>query len=230
MRNLLLSLLILSTSVCAKAIPNHEGGDCVKCAATLTGNPAEASELDSIRQIASMGKKPDYTLLGARICALYSSARNLTGMVKKAIKIFIQDEEGLSDPTPADILRLLNTHKNELTCNGIHIVNRAFERGKYNEIVDELFAGDLYTEEVKFDFNAITYTKNPATDVVEPMTVLDFIEKVALKKPVLAKSSQSEITDLKKMLINHFKAKRFVDLPIEERQAFEKRGQTSAAK
>lgn len=222
MKYLLIIAVLVSAPIYARSAPSHEGDDCIKCAAVLVGNPAQASELDSIRQIASMSSSPDYKHLGATICILYSSSRNLTKSVKDTIYKFVKEEEGIADPSPADVLRLLNQHKNELTCDGKHIVNRAFERGKYNEIVDELFAGELYTEDVKFDFNAITYTKNPETGEVEPMTVLDYIEKVALKKPVLADSSKSEITGLKELLIEEFGAKRFSDLPIEERQAFEK--------
>jgi hypothetical protein len=159
---------------------------------------------------------PNYSSLGETICTLYSSSRNLTSSVRKTIYIFITKYEGISDPTPTEALLLLNKHKHELTCSGEHIVNHAFARGKYNEIVDELFAGELYTEEVKFDFNAITYAKNVETGKVEPMTVLDYIETVALKKPVLAKSSESEITGLKELLIEEFEAKRFSDLSTED--------------
>jgi hypothetical protein len=164
----------------------------------------------------NMSTGPEYTQLGATICALYSRSRNLTVSVEIAIYNFIKEEEGVSDPSPIDVLRLLNQHKHELTCNGKHIVNRAFERGKYNEIVDELFAGELYTEEVKFDFNAITYAKNVETGKDEAMTVLDYIEKVALIEFAVSNSRKSEITDLKRMLINQFGAKRFSDLSTED--------------
>jgi hypothetical protein len=163
---------------------------------------------------------PAYTLLGARVCSLYSRSRNLTVSVNRTIVKFIKEEEGVSDPSPIDVLRLLNKHKHELTCGGEHIVNHAFARGKYNEIVDELFAGELYTEEVKFDFNAISYAKNVDTGKVEPMTVLDYIETVALKTYSISgsktSSGRSEITGLKELLIEEFGAKRFSDLSKED--------------
>ena len=182
----------------AGEVPAHGADDCVKCAG------------------------PNYSSLGETICTLYSRSRNLTVSVRKTIYKFIIKHEGISNPSPADVIRLLNQHKNELTCGGEHIVNYAFKHGKYNEIVDELFAGDLYTEDVKFDFNAITYAKNVDTGKVEPMTVLDFIEKVALKKRSIsgAPSDKREITELKELLIEVFGAKRFADLAVEERQAF----------
>tara|TARA_R110001592_G_scaffold7032_3_gene39523 strand:- start:67668 stop:68297 length:630 start_codon:yes stop_codon:yes gene_type:complete len=174
---------------------------------------AKASEVAD-----TVGAKPKYTLLGARVCSMYSSSRNLLGSTKKVIYDFIEDVEGVSNPTPADVIRLLNQHKHELTCSGLHIVNHAFARGKYNEIVDELFAGELYTEEVKFDFNAISYAKNVDTGKVEPMTVLDYIETVALKTRSISgsPSDQSEITGLKELLIEEFGAKRFRDLSKED--------------
>jgi hypothetical protein len=168
----------------------------------------------------SKSVEADYELLATRICALYSRSRNLTASIEKSIYNFIKEEEKITNPTPVDVLRLLNQHKHELTCNGKHIVNRAFERGKYNEIVDELFAGELYTEEVKFDFNAISYAKNVDTGKVEPMTVLDYIETVALKTYSISgsktSSGRSEITGLKELLIEEFGAKRFSDLSKED--------------
>lgn len=162
----------------------------------------------------SLHNEPDYGLLGSRICFLYVSARNLTGMVKKAIYDFIKEEENIANPSPADILRLLNKHKNDLTCAGKNAISTSFEHGKYNEILLDLFTGDLYTEDVKFDFNAITYTKNPTTGVVEPMTILDYIEKVALKERSMSGSSESkaEINGIKDLLIEEFSAKRFNEL------------------
>jgi hypothetical protein len=175
--------------------------------------PLQAQANDNAESM-SVGK--DYGTLGSLICAHYSRSRNLLASVKRTIFNFIENVEGVSNPSPTDALRFLNQHKHELTCSGLHIVNHAFARGKYNEIVDKLFAGELYTEEVKFDFNAISYAKNVETGKVEPMTVLDYIETVALIEFAVSNSRKSEITDLKEMLIELFGAKRFRDLSTED--------------
>lgn len=187
-------------------------------------NPPKAEGLGSTPKIASATAVVDYRILGSRICGLYVISRNLTGSVKTAIYDFIKEEEKIANPSPADVLRLLNKHKNELTCAGKNAIAKSFEYGKYNEILLDLFTGELFTEEVRFDFNAITYTKNPTTGIVEPMTTLDFIEKVALKERSMSGSPEThgEINDIKGLLIKEFSAKRFEELPLKERQEFER--------
>ena len=224
MKYLIITFIFLSAPIFAKAVPEHNQKDCISCDVKMEGNPATASELESIRKIASATAVVDYRILGSRICGLYVISRNLTGSVKTAIYDFIKEKEKIANPSPADVLRLLNKHKNELTCAGKNAIAKSFEYGKYNEILLDLFTGELFTEEVRFDFNAITYTKNPTTGIVEPMTVLDFIEKVALKERSMsgADSSKREINGIKDLLIEEFSAKRFEDLPLEERQGFER--------
>ena len=60
MKYLLIIAVLVSAPIYARSAPAHEGDDCIKCTAVLVGNPAKASELESIRQIASMTAGPDY--------------------------------------------------------------------------------------------------------------------------------------------------------------------------
>ncbi len=229
MKFLIMTIVFISALGHAREVPMNQRDGMVDCCKTVEGNPANGKELDIVRGIANatseLKPKPDYELLSARICAAYNTSGPLVKSVKLLIMTFMKDEVLIENPTPADALKFLNLHKNELTCQGKHIINYAFERGKYNEIVDDLFNDDdgIYTEDVHLDFNAITNTKNPETGLVEPMTVLDYIDKVALRARLMtgATSSHREITELRELLVEDFGAVSFTELPIKERQDFE---------
>ncbi len=232
MKYLILTILFISALGHAREVPMNQRDGMVDCCKTVEGNPANGKELDIVRGIANATSKPkpkpDYGLLASRICSFYSSASSLVKSVKHLIMTFMKNEVLIENPTPADALKFLNLHKNELTCQGKHIINYAFERGKYNEIVDDLFNDDdgIYTEEVHLDFNAITKTKNLLTGVVEPMTVLDYIDNVALVDIAISghgpdSPARREITELRELLVEDFGAVSFTELPLKERQDFE---------
>lgn len=232
MKYLILTIVFISALGHAREVPMNQRDGMVDCCKTVEGNPANGKELDIVRGIANATSepkpKPDYKKLAAGICYFYNSSETLVRSVKHLIMKFMKEEVGIKNPTPADALKYLNLHKNELTCQGKHIINYAFERGKYNEIIDDLFNDDdgIYTEDVHLDFNAITNTKNPETGLVEPMTVLDYIDKVALKVDSISgsdpnSSSKREINELRELLVEDFGALSFTELPIKERQDFE---------
>ena len=186
---------------------------------------SNTGELVDATNVSASNGEADYGSLAITICAFYDSARYLVKSVKHLIMTFMKEKVGIKNPTPADALKFLNLHKNELTCEGKHIINYAFERGKYNEIIDDLFNDEdgIYTDEIHLDFNAITNTKNPETGIVEPMTVLDYIDKVALRARLMAGATNShrEITELRELLVEDFGAVSFTELPLKERQDFE---------
>ncbi|KZZ45329.1 hypothetical protein A3758_16730 [Oleiphilus sp. HI0118] len=160
-----------------------------------------------------------YETLAVRLCSLYlsSSPNNLVEASKRATTYFIkQNEKRDAEPTIEDAIRLLNQHKHEMTCDGgKHYLNFAIERGYYNEIIDDLFFNELYTEDVKLDFNAITMTLNPTTGLEEPMTVLDYIDKVALYK-ALSNTRKRELNEIRELILEEFNAKLFSELSPEE--------------
>ncbi|WP_197479613.1 hypothetical protein, partial [Oleiphilus sp. HI0132] len=127
----------------------------------------------------------------------------------------------------SDVINLLNKNKNSMICvDGKHFINFAIEKGYYNEIIDELFYNELYTESDHLDFNAITMTLNPSTGLEEPMTVLDYIDKVALKDPAISggPTATREIKEIRELLIEEFGAKPFSELSeaeIAEWEAFQ---------
>jgi hypothetical protein len=159
-----------------------------------------------------------YENLANRLCTLYDRSRDLTIHSKMAVMNFIHEKEGISNPATSDAIKFLNTHKHEMTCDDKHYLNFAFERCKYNQIIYDLCYDALYDEKAKLDFNAITIVKNPETKQEEPMTVLDYIDNVALRSIGISgdPTSKLEIKEIRALLIEEFGAKHFSDLSPEE--------------
>lgn len=134
-------------------------------------------------------------------------------MVKMEIKNFIEDALGIKNPSKEAMISTLNKHKHDLTCVGKHFMSEAIDRGLYNEIFYFLFfdESDLYSEEHKLDFNAVTKTYNPVTEQYEYMTVLDYIEQVALNSRQTPGSTR-ELKEMREAIIDLFDAKRYTEL------------------
>ena len=139
-------------------------------------------------------------------------------MVKMEIKNFIEDALGINNPSKEAIISTLNKHKHDLTCEGKHFMSQAIKRGLYNQIFYDLFFNDqvgLHSEEHKLDFNAVTKTYNPVTEQYEYMTVLDYIEQVALNSRQTPGSTR-ELKEMREAIIHVFGAKRYSELSPEE--------------
>ena len=149
---------------------------------------------------------------------MYLKPGDKAAKVKHTIVDFLEDNLNIKDPSKKEIISVLNKHKNELTCDDKHFMSYAIKRGLYNEIFYFLFfdENDLYSEEYKLDFNAITKTYNPKTKEYELMTVLDYIEKVALVEKE-AKSTRRELNEMKEDIIDLFGAKRYEELSKKEK-------------
>jgi len=165
----------------------------------------------------SMKPDADFRSLGSRICFAYLSKGDKAHMVKMEIKNFIEDALGINNPSKEAIISTLNKHKHDLTCVGKHFMSEAIDRGLYNEIFYFLFfdESDLYSEEHKLDFNAVTKTYNPVTEQYEYMTVLDYIEQVALNSRQTPGSTR-ELKEMREDIIDLFGAKRYSELSPEE--------------
>lgn len=170
----------------------------------------------SLHTKAGDNQEKTYGDLASRLCKLYSISGGIVEDSKDAIFIFIKSvEEGYPTPSNKEVIKLLNANKHSMICeNGKNFINFAIEKGYYNEIIVALFGEELYTDEVLLDFNAITVVYNPETKTKEPMTVLDYIGKVALKDPAISGSegSKREIKEIRELLIEEFGAKPFSEL------------------
>ncbi len=164
--------------------------------------------------LAEEAKEPDYSILANRLCTTYNRSRALVSDSKSIIKDFVSKHENVANPTIEDMVYYLNLHKHEMICDNINYLSYAFERRAYNLIILDLFANQLYSDDILLDFNSITMTKNPETNQEEPMTVLDYIDKVALKTYTIAgdNTTKREIKEIRRMLIEDFGAKHFSEL------------------
>ncbi len=164
--------------------------------------------------LAEEAKEPDYSVLANSLCSLYDGSRVLVEASKDTIYKFISKHENVANPTIEDMIYHLNLHKHEMTCSGTNYLSYAFERRAYNFIILDLFANQLYSDDILLDFNSITMTKNPETNREEPMTVLDYIDKVALKTYTIAgdNTTQREIKEIRQMLVEYYGAKHFSEL------------------
>ncbi|AKV97141.1 hypothetical protein ACP86_13805 [Marinobacter sp. CP1] len=159
----------------------------------------------------------DFGILAERICYMYLKPGDKASNVKHTIIDFAEDALGLDSPSKEQIITILNDHKHELTCGDKHFMSHAIKRGLYNEIFYFLFfdESDLYSEEHKLDFNAVTKTYNPVTEQYEYMTVLDYIEQVALNSRQTPGSTR-ELKEMREDIIDLFGAKRYSELSPEE--------------
>jgi len=126
----------------------------------------------------------EYKALGRSLCNKYNTENGIIVQMKETIKTTIERVEGNTNPNPTDkeIITFLNAHKNKLTCWGKHYLAKAFDEGVYMTVYKKLFKKELYKKgEYQIDYNSITLTYNPETGQEEFMTILDYIEKVALK-------------------------------------------------
>lgn len=173
--------------------------------------------------------KPNFDGLGNRICNVYNNAE-IVNATKNAIYRYAKKFYGepftryldkTSSPEKTEELRkvvsMMNQNAGEIKCGGKHFIHRAFEKGKYHEVVGMLLFNVLADRKkgIHYDFNAITMTDDPTTDEVKlvPMTVLDYIDKVALNTPSISKGRTAtiRINAIREAMIKHFGALSYSD-------------------
>ena len=165
----------------------------------------------------------EYEALGASLCNKYNTENGIIVQMKETIKTTMERVEGKSNPTDKEIITFLNTHKNKLICWGKHYLMQAFDERVHMTVYKKLFKKDLYKKgEYQIDYNAITLTYNPQTDQEEFMTILDYIEKVALKFDHI-KDSPSDlrnVAQIRRLIMRKFGALNYIDLPEADKEAF----------
>ena len=125
-------------------------------------------------------------------------------------------------PTNADIIRMFNANKNKMKCRGLHFVTYLMRQNLGGVVFDDFINDAIFdeNEQVFFDFNVVTDIYNPVTKTPEPMTVLDFIEKVAFhtRSIVGSEISRAHYEMIREIIIVDYGAKRFSELSEAERE------------
>jgi hypothetical protein len=119
---------------------------------------------------------------------------------------------------------MFNANKNKMKCRGLHFVTYLMSQRLGSVVFDDFINDAIFdeNEQVFFDFNVVTDIYNPVTKTPEPMTVLDFIEKVAFHTPSIVGSdiSRRYYEMVREGLIEGYGAKRLVELPEAEREPY----------
>jgi hypothetical protein len=193
---------------------------CLCFALFFTLSNAHAADAQSTTQQA----EPDYENLAASICSRAHRGLN-RGERLKSLVVNFMTRNNLSHnnpPTNADIIRMFNANKNKMKCRGLHFVTYLMGEDLGGVVFDEFINDAIFdeNEQVFFDFNVVTGVYNPTTKKPEPMTVLDFVEKVAL--PERSRDgfeiSRADYEGTREALIEAYGAKRFSELSEAERE------------
>lgn len=221
MKLLLLAGLIFSINISAKAV-DVTGGDCVECAGKLRGAPGLA---DSVQKIADKVKEPGRkvakvkstpaTTLAQNICMMYSvSGESIVSDIKNLIVKHMQGmKKPIKNPSKGQIIEFLNKNRHQMICaDGKNFLKHAFDRGVHNAIFQDLFLGELVTDDEKFiDFNAVDNSSGV------PKTIVDYTDDI-IASGTYPEAFVFEVTALRRMLLEDLGAVRFDDLPFAERQ------------
>lgn len=135
-------------------------------------------------------------------------------LFKDAIINFVKRNENYNDcsagPTNREIIKFLNKNKDEMICrNGavwVNYLHYALMVRHHNIIFDQLFYGILYDEDepskdfVKLDYNVVSYFKNEESQEIEPMTLVDYINKV-VKYSGWAVTTKKDIEETRDVII-----------------------------
>lgn len=183
----------------------------------LSGKPT-SGELEDLQKIAKYDNSQKMRLLARKICTIYTlSGVNIARDTKNAIKKYMSREEGIKNPTGAQMLRFLNKNRHKMTCkdNGVekNYMMYAFDRGAHGNLFDGFFIDELIPEDlsVLVDVNAVS-----CTEVNEkPETVLDYMDKLIANKRN-TKGFIEEVKSLKELFVEDLGAKNFRDLPSSE--------------
>lgn len=173
--------------------------------------------------------KPNFDGLGNRICNRYNNEK-LVGYAESVVfshaeKFYNEPFVRYKDKTPSPeqteelrkVVEMMNQNAGEIKCGGKHFIHYAFEMGKYQEVVSKLLFRVLADKDkgIHYDFNAVTMTDDPTTDELKlvPMTVLDYIDKVAMNTSSISGSETAtiRINAIRKTMVKHFGALSYHD-------------------
>ena len=160
--------------------------------------------------------KPNFDALGNNICNEYNDD-NIPVATRVAVYDHAKKFYKKKNNDLENIVNMMNQNAGEIKCEGKHFIHYAFEKGKYQEVVSKLLFRVLADKDkgIHYDFNAVTMTDDPTTEEYKfvPMTVLDYIDKVAMNTPSISKSegSQVRINAIRRTMVKHFGALSYHD-------------------
>jgi hypothetical protein len=167
--------------------------------------------------------------LGDSLCNSYSSQSSIINELKQTVQSKMREviKDPKFKPTDAEMVAFLNKHKNKLTCGDKaekrHYLAKAFNERVHMIVFKDLFETDLYKkDEYKIDYNSVTVMYNPSNKEMEPMTILDYIQKVAIKIDHIADSPDDlqNVKNIRGLVSRNFGGKFFTELPQSEQRAF----------
>tara|TARA_R110001592_G_scaffold7032_3_gene39522 strand:- start:66847 stop:67425 length:579 start_codon:yes stop_codon:yes gene_type:complete len=169
--------------------------------------------------------------LGANVCGSYTvdTGTTIIKQMRDTIAIAMGKVDGNQNPTREEMFAFLNKHTNKLTCWGKHYLAVAFDKGVYMTVYKEFLKVDSDDDDAyPVNFNSITMTYNPSNDDPdnkEPMTILDYIQNVALKDRsiIMSPDAVKNVKYIRKMIRRpKYGALFYRELPEAERVEFEK--------
>lgn len=165
--------------------------------------------------------------LSINICWEYT--RDATKVAKNIKEILVDfliakkkaenpNQKQVPPPSPEEIIKFLNKHKNEMLCGNTNYMVESFKHGAYDELFNIFFYEELLVEDedLYVDINAISYTGSVTEN--EPETVLDYMYR-EVKRESRSKKSRGEIQDLIDFFVSDLGGKRFAELTDEEQAA-----------
>ena len=214
----LLLIALVCTSTLTYAVVGDIGGDC--CGKNLRGVATVGGALGDIEQI--MQFEPNYIrkvkAFTNSLCSILTSSGSKTAEYSKvAITNYMKKLNGISNPSGAQMLKFLNSHRNIMTCKDKNKVEKsymkyAFDSHAYSALFVELFFNDLIPddESVLINVNAISLTGPDNT----PETVLDYILRISSDGSNV-KAFNKQVISLANSFIEDLGAKTFTQLKQE---------------
>lgn len=162
---------------------------------------------DKLPKSKASEKMKIYERLALSICGQFATSNNLSASTKQTILNYIKKYEGhKGEPTEDEVIAFLNKNKQSMKCidgsSSMNYVHYAFKKGKHNNFVEYVLLGHFYSENEPYDFfNAVSKFLNPESGRVEPMTVLDYLEKVLIPYSGYSSGAIREITEIKDIFL-----------------------------
>ncbi|WP_404393924.1 hypothetical protein [Pseudoalteromonas phenolica] len=161
------------------------------------------------------------TKLANSLCSTFTSdPKEVKVLMNRQVESFIKQYEGITAPTRADKIRVLNHYKNHLICQTregeINYIHQALNTGKQVSVINGFLIGELIGQgdQGLIDFNAISIMNG------KRMTVLDYLN-YRMENSDWSEASLQELKSLKKMLTKYLHAKPLSALSDEEKAAYE---------
>lgn len=160
-------------------------------------------------------------LLSGELCMFLSGDADIPGKAYAAIQRRMESV-GYHNPTNAQMVEFLNTHKDDMTCidpagETKNYMFSAIDNRRWHHLFNSLFLRKLKTAEggPVVDVNVVSYTGPNGA----PETLLDYIDRFEIENQHI-KNIDKHIGRLRGLLVKKFGAKYFHELPAEVQQRY----------